>query len=140
MGFSRQEYQNGLPCPSPGDLPNPGVEPRSPALAGGFFILYSRKSSTRHELDQLQSRMSGKVGRGLSATPALKPRAHLTSSLSSETYGLASPLFQPTPPHPRPLGATLQGLYRGWPQLLHTALSISPDSRLPEMERLSSNC
>ena len=40
MGFSRQEYWSGLPCPPPGDLPNPGVEPvslMSPALAGGFF-------------------------------------------------------------------------------------------------------
>ena len=32
MGFSRQEYWSGLPFPSPGDLPNPGVEPRSPTL------------------------------------------------------------------------------------------------------------
>ena len=32
MGFSRQEYWRGLPFPSPGDLPDPGVEPRSPAL------------------------------------------------------------------------------------------------------------
>ena len=32
MGFSRQEYWSGLPCPAPGDLPNPGIEPRSPAL------------------------------------------------------------------------------------------------------------
>ena len=32
MGFSRQECWSGLPFPSPGDLPNPGVEPRSPAL------------------------------------------------------------------------------------------------------------
>ena len=32
MGCSRQEYWNGLPFPSPGDLPDPGVEPRSPAL------------------------------------------------------------------------------------------------------------
>ena len=40
MGFSRQKYRSGLPCPPPGDLPNPGVEPESltsPALAGGFF-------------------------------------------------------------------------------------------------------
>ena len=40
MGFSRQEYWSGLPCPPPGDLPNPGTEPMSlmsPALAGGFF-------------------------------------------------------------------------------------------------------
>ena len=32
MEFSRQEYGSGLPFPSPGDLPNPGIEPRSPAL------------------------------------------------------------------------------------------------------------
>ena len=32
MGFSRQEYWSGVPLPSPGDLPNPGIEPRSPAL------------------------------------------------------------------------------------------------------------
>ena len=40
MGFSRQEYWSGLPCPPPGDLPNPGIKPASrmsPALAGGFF-------------------------------------------------------------------------------------------------------
>ena len=40
MGFSRQEYWSGLPCPSLGDLPDPGIEPAflmSPALAGGFF-------------------------------------------------------------------------------------------------------
>ena len=41
VGFSRQEYWSRLPCPPPGDLPNPGIEPlslTSPALAGGFFI------------------------------------------------------------------------------------------------------
>ena len=32
MGFSRQEYWSGLPFPSPGHLPDPGIEPRSPAL------------------------------------------------------------------------------------------------------------
>ena len=32
MGFSRQEYWSGLPFPSQGDLPDPGIEPRSPAL------------------------------------------------------------------------------------------------------------
>ena len=40
MGFSKQEYQTGLPCPPPGDLPDPGIEPSSlmsPELAGGFF-------------------------------------------------------------------------------------------------------
>ena len=45
MGFSRQEYWSGekkeywsgLPFPPPGDLPDPGIEPASPALAGRFF-------------------------------------------------------------------------------------------------------
>ena len=32
MGFFRQEYWSGLPFPSPGDLPDPGIEPRSPSL------------------------------------------------------------------------------------------------------------
>ena len=42
LGCSRQEYWSGLPCPPPGDLPNPGIEPvslMSPALAGGFFTI-----------------------------------------------------------------------------------------------------
>ena len=37
MGVSRQEYWSGLPFPSPGDLPDPGIKRASPALAGGFF-------------------------------------------------------------------------------------------------------
>ena len=32
MEFSRQEYWSGLPCPPPGDLPDPGMEPRSPTF------------------------------------------------------------------------------------------------------------
>ena len=38
MGFSRQEYWSGLPCPSPGDLPDPGIEPRSPALEADSLL------------------------------------------------------------------------------------------------------
>ena len=41
MGFSRQEYWSGLPCPPLGHHPNPGIEPESltsPALAGGLYI------------------------------------------------------------------------------------------------------
>ena len=37
MGFAGQEYWSGLPFPSPGDLCHPGIEPASPALAGGLF-------------------------------------------------------------------------------------------------------
>ena len=42
MGLSKQEYWSGLLCPYPEDRPNPGIEPvslRTPALAGGFFII-----------------------------------------------------------------------------------------------------
>ena len=49
MGFSRQEYWSGLPFPSPGDLPNPGIEPGSPAL----------------EADALASEPPGKLGIGM---------------------------------------------------------------------------
>ena len=37
MGFYRQEYWSGLSFPPPGNIPEPGVELASPALAGGFF-------------------------------------------------------------------------------------------------------
>ena len=38
LGFSRQEYWSGLPFPSPGDLPNPGIEPRSPKLQADALL------------------------------------------------------------------------------------------------------
>ena len=38
LGFSRQEYWSRLPCPPPGDLPNPGLEPRSPALRADSLL------------------------------------------------------------------------------------------------------
>ena len=37
MGFPKQEYWSGWPFPSPGDLPDPGITPVSPAFTGGFF-------------------------------------------------------------------------------------------------------
>ena len=46
MGFSRPEYWSEQPLPSAGDLPNPGVEPRSPALQADFFYRLS------HEIHQ----------------------------------------------------------------------------------------
>ena len=71
MWFSRQEYWSGLPFPSPGDIPEPGIEPgslTSPALAGGFFVtsatwedslyLNNNKSSVlKHYLPTFNSRL-----------------------------------------------------------------------------------
>ena len=38
LGFSRKGYLSGLPCPPPGDLPNPGIEPRFPALQADSLL------------------------------------------------------------------------------------------------------
>ena len=43
MEFSRQEYWSGLPYPTPGNLPDPGIEPVSPALACRFFTIVPPK-------------------------------------------------------------------------------------------------
>ena len=45
MGFPRQECWNRLPFPSPGDLPNPGIESGSFALAGGFFYCWATRKA-----------------------------------------------------------------------------------------------
>ena len=45
MGFPRQGYWSGLPFPSPGDLPDPGIEPTSAALAGGVYNTSSKDRS-----------------------------------------------------------------------------------------------
>ena len=50
MGFSRQEHWSGLPCPPPGDLPNPGIQPTSPALQADSLLLSHRGSPHLHYL------------------------------------------------------------------------------------------
>ena len=64
MEFSRQEYWSGLPFPSPGDLPNPRVEPRSPALQQTLYCL---------------SHLGSPVGTGAQLLPGLwsLPRARM---------------------------------------------------------------
>ena len=60
-GFSRQEYWSGLPFPSPGDLPNPGIEPRSPSL----------------QADALTSEPLGKPCKTLNVVPKIKENGQL---------------------------------------------------------------
>ena len=47
LAFPRQEYWSGLPLPSPRDLSDPGIEPTSPALEGGFFTTEPLRKSSR---------------------------------------------------------------------------------------------
>ena len=44
MGCSRQEYSRGLQCPPPGDLPNPGIKPKSPTLQVDYLLSEPRKA------------------------------------------------------------------------------------------------
>ena len=56
MGFSRQEYWSGLPFPSPGDLPDPGIEPASPALqADSYQLSYEGSPSSVRSLKKQES-------------------------------------------------------------------------------------
>jgi len=78
LGFSRQEHRSGLPCPPPGDLPDPGIEPiflMSPALAGRFFTTSATKKP--HRLSQVclfstppSSQDPAQAVRGLDIQPA----------------------------------------------------------------------
>ena len=58
MGFLRQEYWSGLPFPLSGDLPDPGIEPSSPALAGGFFTTEPPGKSLQYQQVQVDSKAS----------------------------------------------------------------------------------
>ena len=46
IGFPRQEYWSGSPFPSPGDLPDPGIEPTSPVLADDSFTIEPKSNSS----------------------------------------------------------------------------------------------
>ena len=73
MRFSRQEYWNGLPCPPPGDLPDPGMEPTtltSPALAGRFFT-----TSATWEAHKMNSLLGGHAMILQTLSPLRRPRA-----------------------------------------------------------------
>ena len=59
MGCSRQEYWSGLPFPTPGDLPDPGIEPAFPvslALAGGFFTTAPPVEDDNYQMKHFHSR------------------------------------------------------------------------------------
>ena len=71
MGLLRQEYWSGLPFSSPGDLPDPGIKPMSPTLAGGFFTTEPPHSEL--------------LGHGICTRSALAGTVKLSSCLSQFT-------------------------------------------------------
>ena len=65
MGFSRQEYWCGLPFPSPGDLPDPGIEPRSPTLQADALHRTSDPSTNIKDFKgEKEARLKEKEGGG----------------------------------------------------------------------------
>ena len=76
MGFSRQEYWTGLPFPSPGDLPDPGIKPRSPSL----------------QADSLLPESPGKPQLSLTCPGALFFHAHHQRNCLTEPYNCWSTL------------------------------------------------
>ena len=94
MGFSRQEYWSGLPFPSPGDLPDPGIEPRSPTLEADALTSEppGKPYSTHH------TALHGMVGDGecVDSDPgpwgfAIPLRAEQTLSICRDLYARSRP-------------------------------------------------
>ena len=77
MEFSRQEYWCGSPFPSPGDLPDLGIEPRSPALTGRFFTVWA----TREAQDNTEQGSKGCIFSFWSREIPVVQRTHLCAEL-----------------------------------------------------------
>ena len=91
VGFFRQEYRSGLPFPPPGDLPDAGTEPsppRSPALAGGFFILWASRQGRGRGKFRRKLLSSTNTSRNTSppshVAPYQRVRANYLSPLKSQ--------------------------------------------------------
>ena len=80
MGFSRQEYWSGLPCPPPRDFPNPGIQPRS-HIAGGFFTSWATRECLKiNEINTWPSNNHGIVYSGTNLLPLVTYLDHQNPS------------------------------------------------------------
>ena len=71
MGFSRQEYWSGLPFPSPGDLPDPGIESGSPALQADSLLDCAMKEAWLISQETGEMYLATDFGNGLPLLPSL---------------------------------------------------------------------
>ena len=97
MEFSRQEYWSGVPFPSPGDLPDPGIKSWSPAYEGGFFTFWATREAQRLEYNCFQYCVStvqqseSAIHIPLSSLSRISsPPSHLHPSRSSQSNELSS--------------------------------------------------
>ena len=143
MGFSRQKYQSGLPFPPTGDLPNPGIDLRSPLTAGKsllsetpgkhIYTLSSVQSLSRVRLfvtpwiAARQASLSITISRSslrLTSIESLMPSSHLI---------LCRPLLllPPVPPSIRVFSSE-STLRMRWPKYWSFSFSIIPSKEIPK--------
>ena len=91
LGFSRQDYWSALPCPPPGDLPDPGIEPGSPALQADS-LLSARRPPSPAPPAPAYTRRGREPG-----NPSPDP-FHKVSPLCSHPAGVWAPPPSPSPP------------------------------------------
>ena len=99
MGFSRQEYWSGLPCPSPGDLPNPGIKLRSPALQADSLLSKPLGKPIRK---YAALRTWDLVGLGAGPCTSEGPQGWLLAVGFALEYMLADRFFTTAPPGKAP--------------------------------------
>ena len=110
MGFSRQEYCSGLPCPPPGHLPDPAIGPTSltsPALTGRFFnTSTTTKSDISHQFSSVAQSCPSLCNPMNRSTPGLPVHHQLPESTQTHVHRVGDaiqpfhPLSSPSPPAP----------------------------------------
>ena len=130
MGFPRQEYWSGLPFPSPGDLPDPGIEPESPTFAGEFFTTESYGKSLSPPSDQIRSvaqscpTLCDPMNRSTPGLPVLHQLPEITQThvhRVSDAIQPSHPLSSPSPPAPN--HSQHQSLFQ-WVNSLHEVAKV----------------
>ena len=140
-GFSREEYWSGLPFPSPGDLPNPGIEPRSPALAGRFLTIWATKGARSVQFSSVAQSCPTLSGPWITARQAslsitnsqsLLKLMPIKSVMPSSHLILCHPLLllPPTPPSIRVFSSE-STLHIRRPKYWSCSFSISPSKEHP---------
>jgi len=137
--FSRQGYWSGLPFPSPGDLPNPGIEPRSPALQADSLPteLQGKHISSVQSLSRVWLFATPWIAARQASLSITNSRSSLRltsieSVMPSSHLSLCRPLLllPPIPPSIR-VFSNESTLRTRWPKYWSFSLSISPSNEHP---------
>ena len=127
MGCSRQEYWSGLPCPPPGDLPQPGMEPGSPRIVDRRFIIWATKEVLKNPSVNARD---------------IRNAVSVPGSGRSPGGGHGSPLQDSCLENPMDRGAwwaTVYGVTKSWTWLSTHTHTSTPLSWLPLAPKIKSH-